>query len=83
MPVRCYPCPRTPVPIYPVHTPFRGDGQRPTQLAHFITPCSPQPRVSHEMEFCVRHRLPPIMLVEMTDIRPVLKLRSNDLPFRR
>ena len=30
-----------------------GDGRRPTQFVHFITPNSLQPRISHEMEFCV------------------------------
>ena len=29
-----------------------GDGRRPTLLVHFITPYSPPPRISHEMEFC-------------------------------
>ena len=29
-----------------------GDPRRPTQLVHFITPYSPQPQISHEVEFC-------------------------------
>lgn len=39
-------------PQLPSLTSAIGDDRRPIQPAHLVTPCSPQPRISHDMEFC-------------------------------